>query len=232
MTTRHRYERFTQIRTRVTALDLPDAAADLDWCDTRFTQAARRMQDARAGLPGAQAYDAPTVTGGSSGSPVERGAVGRTCVRCDEPDACGCARSVPGDRTQPDRELLDLLLNRLWYDVRPTTLHTEPDKVRARVARDCLTLRRLIEAWSAHQPTPRDKRQVEAANAAPVDCEHHATAGIFEPVAHTGTVSGNLDLPMRLCSYCYWQVKRKGKLPSGEAMERRKRTGKDEKEKV
>ena len=67
MSSRTRYATFQLIHTRIRQLagrfDLELATEDLNWIDTRFMTAAQRMQDARAGLPGAQAYDAPSVAG-------------------------------------------------------------------------------------------------------------------------------------------------------------------------
>ena len=240
MTSRHRAELLEAIRPRVRAYAesypvLATAASDLDLVAPDALQAFRRMQDARAGLPGAQAYDAPTVSGGAASSSTERAAVGTTCVRCDEPGACRCAATPPMDLTSLDRRTLDHTLNRLDLITRPGQLVTDPAEWCRNVTNLCLTLRRLIEAWTPHHASDRDRRQVAKINrpeAADTWCEHHKQADLHEPAEHYGTVSGNLDHPMHLCGYCYWQVRRNGKLPNANAMEKRHRTGKNEKERV
>lgn len=217
MSSRTRFDLYERCRTAVRTLsidhDLALALTDLDLVAPFAYRAFCSMQDARPGLPGAQAYDAPSVSGGSSnGSHPERMA---------EQD----------DRTEADRRLLDHTLSHLWFLVRPGVI-MDPDQAVKNITADALVLRRLIEAWTPRPPTDKQRRDLTVANAAPVDCEHHATAGIFEPMHAHGTVGGNLDLPMRLCLACHNQVRRNGKLPSGEWMERRRRSGKDEKERV
>lgn len=217
MTSRTRTGLLETIRTRVraAAADYPvlsRAADDLDACAPSALEAFRRMQDARPGLPGAQAYDAPTVSGGSAG--------------LTQPERLADQQ----DRTEADRRLLDTTLNQLDVLTR-SGLVTDSGEWCRNVTIRCLTLRRLVESWTPHRPTDKQRRAVAAANDG-TWCEHHRSASIDEPAEHHGTVSGNLAIPMDLCGFCYWQVRRKGRLPSGEAMERRKRTGKNEKERV
>ena len=91
MTSPARYTRFCQIhdaaRTLAVVHDLTLALSDLDHCDPLFVNAAKRMQDARAGLPGAQAYDSPSVSGGGSASSAPE----RLAERID---AAGCPIAV------------------------------------------------------------------------------------------------------------------------------------------
>ena len=214
MTSPDRYHRCRQIRAAVAALaathDLTLALADLDHCltitgsnyDPPFIIAARAMQDARAGLPGAQAYDSPSVSGGgSSASAPER-----------------LAERI--DSTQADRDLLDRLLTDLWTDVRGVIL--EPAQVCTRITRNTLTLRRLVDAWTPHRPTDKQRAQVAAVNDGDW-CTHHQTAGYMEPTHRHWLVDG---VKVPLCQACIDQHRRTGRLPTGEWMQRRASRGK------
>lgn len=220
MSSRDRLRVCQLIHRRIVALadtyDLTLAAADMDHIAPRFLTACQRMQDARPGLPGAASYDGPAVSGSGTD-------------RLTHPERLACQP----DRTQADRERLDELLHSLERITRPNDgVIVDQSKHAAAITAGVLSLRKLIDAWTPRTPNARDLRIVQVANSAPVDCEHHATAGIFEPVHRTGNAGGNLDLPTRLCLACYNYVRRNGKLPSGEWMERRRRTGKDDKERV
>lgn len=217
MSTSGRYTRFRQIRDGVNALaehhDLTLAVADLDHADPLFTEAAHRMQDARAGLPGAQAYDAPTVTGGGS--------------ELTQPERL--ADRI--DRTQGDRDLLDTTLNRLWFLVRPDALTTDTDRVLSDITRCCLTLRRLVDAWTPRRPTDKQRASVAAVNDGDW-CSHHLAAGYMEPTHRITNMGGTLDVKMPLCNPCVDQVRRNGKLPSAEWMQRQASRGKPDRVKA
>lgn len=168
------------------------ALVDATYIADKLAEAEKRMMDARPGLPGAQAFDSPSVSGGSSPSPTERTAL---------------ATVEHGNRATADIKAMD------------------------RALRDFGTasevLRRLVDAYTPHAATAKDKANVDKANAEPTDCEHCTKAGVYEPAAHTGTVSGNLPHPMRLCSGCYRDVYRSGRLPRGETCVFRHERGKD-----
>lgn len=206
MTSPARYTRFCQIhdaaRTLAVVHDLTLALADLDHCDPLFVGAARRMQDARAGLPGAQAYDSPSVSGGGSSSSASERLAERV------------------DATQADRDLLDRLLTDLWTDVRGVIL--EPAQVCTRITRNTLTLRRLVDAWTPHRPTDKQRSAVAAVNDGDW-CTHHQTAGYMEPTHRHWSVDG---VKVPLCQACIDQHRRTGRLPTGEWMQRRASRGK------
>jgi hypothetical protein len=205
MTTSIRYQVLSEAATTITAhLDpeLSVAVQDLAALLPRFTEACRRLQDSRPTALGAASYDGPSVTSTGTSDPTGR-------------------LALTPDHHARDRKQLD----RLVVDLSRLAKHA-PQHVK-RVSSDAYQLRRLVEAWTPRAPSDRDRRQVEHANDKGL-CEHHRTVGLVEYTEHTGTVSGNLNLPMALCGPCYWQVRRTGKLPSGEWMERRARLGKDE----
>jgi hypothetical protein len=206
MTSPSRYTRFCQIhdtaRTLAVVHDLTLALSDLDHCDPLFVNAAKRMQDARAGLPGAQAYDSPSVSGGGSASSAPERLAEQT------------------DATQADRDLLDRILTDLWTDVRGVIL--EPAQVCTRITRNTLTLRRLVDAWTPHRPTDKQRAQVAAVNDGDW-CTHHQTAGYMEPTHRHWLVDG---VKVPLCQACIDQHRRNGRLPSGEWMQRRASRGK------
>ena len=107
------------------------------------------------------------------------------------------------------------------------------DQVLRRLSADAQWLAGFVSRQTPRAPSDRDRRDVERANSAPAeDCEHHTAAGLFEHGEHTGTVGGNLDLPMRLCGFCYREVYRKGRLPRGEVLHDRHLTGKDPRTRV
>lgn len=109
-----------------------------------------------------------------------------------------------------------------------------PDPAARELADLDRTMRRLEAdlAWlvaftARHTPRPpsdRDRREVERANTTPDPlCEHctpHRRSGDAQPVHRTGTVNGNLPLPMALCRWCYDRVRTDGRLPSGDRLER------------
>jgi len=206
MTSPARYTRFCQIhdtaRTLAVVHDLTLALSDLDHCDPLFVNAAKRMQDARAGLPGAQAYDSPSVSGGGSSSSAPERLAEQT------------------DATQADRDLLDRILTDLWTDVRGVIL--EPAQVCTRITRNTLTLRRLVDAWTPHRPTDKQRAQVAAVNDGDW-CTHHQTAGYMEPTHRHWLVDG---VKVPLCQACIDQHRRTGRLPTGEWMQRRASRGK------
>lgn len=203
MTSPARYTRFCQIHELVRTLnvdhDLTLALADLDHADPLFLNAAKRMQDARAGLPGAQAYDAPSVSGGGS--------------ELTQPERL----AEQTDRTQADRILLDSALDRLWMLVRHQGVVIDPEPWRKDITRWCLTLRRLVDTWTPHAASDKQREAMEQANTAATPlCQHctpHRAKGHAEPVHRTGNAAGNLDAPLGLCHWCYRFVLRTGRLP-------------------
>lgn len=102
-------------------------------------------------------------------------------------------------------------------------------KLTRSLPRDAHSLVLLIEAWRGGKaPTVKQRAEVDRLNNVD-ECEHHRLAGLFMPVAHEGNPGKNLDVPMKLCSYCYDQTRRNGRLPTGEMMEKHHRTLKDDK---
>jgi len=208
MTSPARYARFTQIRAAVLELNtahyLTLAVADLDHADPLALQAFHRMQDARAGLPGAQAYDAPSVTGGGS--------------ELTQPERL----AEQEDRTQHDRDLLDTTLNRLWFLVRPDGSTIDDDRVITDITRCCLTVRRLVDAWTPRRPTDKQRASVAAVNDGDW-CSHHLTAGYMEPTHRMWLIDG---VKVPLCQSCIDQHRRNDRLPTAEWMQRRASRGK------
>lgn len=226
MSSRTRAELLETIRRRLHDLDDPKltvAVEDLDHAAPNALAAFRRMQDARAGLPGAQAYDSPSVSGGSSSSSTERAAVGPTCVRCDVPGECRCASAPPMDATSLDRRTLDRVLRQLDGLTRPA-LVLDSGKWHAQITGHCLTIRNLVASWTPRPPTDKQRQAVEAANTPAVPlCDHctpHRAKGCTEPVHRTGDAAGNLDEPLGLCHWCYRFVLRVGRLPDKREIER------------
>lgn len=167
------------------------ALDDAEYIVDKLGPAEQRMMDARPGLPGAQAFDSPSVSGGTSSSPTERTAL---------------ATVEHGNKATADIRAMD-------------------DAIRG-MAHHAANLRRLVDAYTPHAATGKDKARVERAND-PTDCEHHTAAGIYEPASTTGKAGGNLAHPMRLCEFCYREVYRKGVLPRGEVLVTRHHKGKD-----
>lgn len=205
MSSRTRFDLYERCRTAVRTLsidhDLALALTDLDLVAPFAYRAFCSMQDARPGLPGAQAYDAPSVSGGSSnGSHPERMA---------EQD----------DRTEADRRLLDHTLSHLWFLVRPGVI-MDPDQAVKNITADALVLRRLIEAWTPRPPTDKQRQAVTRANDPEAECAHHRSFGTFEPVHRTTDGNGLLSLPTPLCRFCYDRLRTDGVLPTADRMQR------------
>lgn len=96
-------------------------------------------------------------------------------------------------------------------------------KLTHQVCRDLHLLAVLVASEQPHAPTDRDRREVAEANTAETLCQHctdHRRSGDAQPVHRTGTVNGNLPLPMALCRWCYDRVRTDGRLPSGDRLER------------
>lgn len=186
---------------------LEPALADLNAAAPHFRNAVARLMDARPSALGAASYDGPGVAGGGTSSSTER-------------------LALNPDRTSVDLTNLDAALAGLVLLARTPDGNTRAICARAR------TVWTITSVWTPKAATDRDRRDLTRANLdRDPGCEHHARQGAYELAAHTGTVSGNLDLPMALCSFCYWQVRRKGQLPNGDAMERH-RQGKTERERI
>lgn len=192
----------TQVRTLAASCDLTLALADLDHASPLAHRAFCRMQDARAGLPGAMAYDSPTVSGGSSTSSAPE------------------RLAMTVDPTQADRDLLDTTLAHLWYLVRPDALTTNHGTVTAQITADSLTLRRLVDIWSPHAATDKERNAVDRANDPEAECAHHRTFGTFEPVHRTTDGGGLLATRTPLCRFCYDRLRTDGRLPTADRMQR------------
>lgn len=193
-------------RARSDHLDL--ARTDLTRAADLFTEAVARANDARLGTVAASAGIGATGSGGSS-SPVERAVIGSDCT-CDGDDHT-CRNG-----TTPDPARADLL---------------ELDKRLRRLGADAAWLLSFCRGYAARGPTSKNLREVAALNRPDDGCEHHAAVGIYEQAdGPTGTVSGNLTTPMRLCGFCYRETYRKGVLPRGEVLVERHHKGKQPKE--
>lgn len=201
----------TRLRTLATVTDLirvhhddrlTIAIIDLEATQPRFLQACQALQDARRTALGAASMDGP---GGSSS------AISDSTARL----------ALTPDQFAHDRLNLDLALSTLVKYARHAPRHA------SKVCAAAHNLRRITEAHTPKAPTDRQRRQVEHANDKGL-CDHHRTVSLVEMAEHTGTVSGNLKVPLSLCAACYWQVRRTGKLPTAEWMETRARTGKAE----
>lgn len=98
------------------------------------------------------------------------------------------------------------------------------DRTMRRVEADLAWLVAFTARHTPRPPSDRDRREVERANTTPDPlCEHctdHRRSGDAQPVHRTGTVNGNLPLPMALCRWCYDRVRTDGRLPSGDRLER------------
>lgn len=164
------------------------------------------------------------ATGGGSGdaSPIERILIGPV----DDDESGDWAWSMSRDTAYTDLAQLDDAIRHLTDKL--GRLHQRPHQP---MVHDARTVWRIIQQWAPRKATSKDLREVAAANAQD-GCTNHARIGVFEPVHRTGTVGGNLALPAALCSSCYDQVRRNGKVPTGEWMERRQRTGKNEMERI
>ena len=157
MTSRQRAQLLETIRPRLHSHAqrypiLATAANDLDHAAPHALTAFQRMQDARPGLPGAQAYDAPTVSGGSAG--------------LTQPERLADRE----DRTEADRRLADSLLNDLDAATNTRGVVMDPDQWCRRITSDALALRRLIEAWTPHAPTDAQRRKVTESNTLATEC--------------------------------------------------------------
>jgi len=190
---------FDQIRTRLTAA-LPDhpkleqAVTDLNTIAPRFREAVQRMQDARPSALGAASYDGPTVTGGgATSSSTER-------------------LAVQEDRTADDRRRLDRALRELDIQSRCPTSRERW------ICEHAQTVWRIINAWTPHAPTDKQRETVEQSNAAPEPlcqcCTPHRAKGCAERVHRTGDAAGNLPAPLGLCHWCYRFALRTGRLPT------------------
>lgn len=95
-----------------------------------------------------------------------------------------------GDRTQADIDQMDRALRE--------------------IGRYALVLRRIVESWTPHAPTDRDKRDVERANDPTPECALcRMHANVHEPVHRSGR-----------CRWCYDFAKRIGRVPAKEELQR------------
>jgi hypothetical protein len=77
----------------------------------------------------------------------------------------------------------------------------------------------LVSKWAPRQPDAKARKATEEANI--VECVHHrATIGAHEDLHVHSDVAGNLEHPMALCRYCYEFVRRNGRLPSTNELDR------------
>lgn len=202
MTSRNRYDFLETIRVRVTAASttypiLTTAAADLDRCAPDALAAFQRMQDARAGLPGAQAYDAPSVSGGSA--------------TLTQPERM----AEQTDRTEPDRRLLDITLNQLDQLTNGHGVITDPGEWCRNITNRALTIRRLIEAWTPHRPTARDLRLVEEANTSAPECVLTRYAlNLHAPVHCTSNLRGLVPDPVPVSRWVWRFARDYRRLPT------------------
>lgn len=100
----------------------------------------------------------------------------------------------------------------------------ERDAIAKRLRIDAARLRKLMEANSPHPADPKAKAAAEKANVVADPLCEHCTPWVrslgIEPVHRTGTVNGNLDKPMALGLWCYEFVRRTGRLPVRDEVER------------
>ena len=206
MSSRIRAELLETIRRRLHDPKLTVAVEDLDHAAPNALAAFRRMQDARAGLPGAQAYDSPSVSGGAySGAHPER-------------------MAEQTDTTAHDRHQIDASLRTLDTFTRPGGVIGDWSEWRRIIGVHAYQVRRIVDVWTPHAPTDKQRQAVEAANTPAVPlCDHctpHRAKGCTEPVHRTGDAAGNLDEPLGLCHWCYRFVLRVGRLPDKREIER------------
>lgn len=203
MTRAHQLAAITRTISRHLAVypSLQPAHRDLTDAAIGFDQAVERLELAVNDGLGAQSFDGGRG-GGDTGSVPER--------------LAGKRDPAADTLTELDTALRHLT-EKVGFPRTRTTL----------ICEDARSVYNIVQMWSPHAPRPKDLREVRTLNMAD-GCDHHITVKIHELASHHGTVSGNLSLPMALCDYCYWQVRRKGRLPTAEAMEKRHRTGKNE----
>jgi HAMP domain-containing protein len=207
------YARFAAAHRTIAAIGDPAwhrCQQDLDAIAPTMREVIARMMDARPSALGAASYDGPVVTGGAASSSTERLALTPTPMLTD----------------------LGQLVRAIAALDQAARMVDHPAAV-AHASKHAAILWRLCQVWKPHAPTDRDRRAVEQENTV-VDpgCEHHARLHIYEPVYRTGNPGGNMPHPMALCEACYFQVLRKGKLPTGDWIEARRRTGKAERIRV
>lgn len=84
-----------------------------------------------------------------------------------------------------------------------------------RVAADASTLRRRVNGWEPHAPTPGVRLRPESAS----ECQlTRAHLDKFEPAYRTGDVGGLLPKPLTLGRFAYDFVLRTGRVPTGDEM--------------
>jgi|DEB3_MinimDraft_2_1074329.scaffolds.fasta_scaffold11387_2 hypothetical protein len=213
-----------RVQVLAASMDLTLALADLDhiaapgpaddYTAPRFLIVCQRTQDARAPLPGAASYDGPTVSGGKAA--------------LTQPERLADQL----DRTQADRTRLDDTLRGLKRLTRPDGIIVNADHHRDAITTGCYTLRRIVDAWYPHEPNAKDQREASEATDQDNWCAHHRTAGYMEPTHRITNMGGTLDVKMPLCNPCVDQVRRNGKLPSAEWMQRQASRGKPDRVKA
>lgn len=202
MTSRTRTDLLETIRTRVraAAADYPVltcAADDLDACAPSALEAFRRMQDARAGLPGAQAYDAPSVSGGGASLTQPERLADQT------------------DPTEAERRLLDLTLRALDQATGPVGVIIDPVEWRKLVTSLAYELRRLIDRWTPHAPTDAQRRKVRDANTKATECaltrEH---LNLWDQVHCTSNLTGLIPEPVPVSRWVWRFTRDHKRLPT------------------
>jgi hypothetical protein len=217
---------------------LAHAVEDLHHAAPFVLKALQAMQDARPGQPGAQSYNG-TRGGGMTEIVFDEDDQEYVTVSFTQTEAAAAS----GDPTAHDRRTFDRCLESVARECRALSLPTlilDKRKADEDTAKRCRsinhsarTMRAIVDVWKPRHATAKQKKgAVEAANDPDLWCAHHRQAGYMEPTHRVGTVGGNLNVKTPLCSACYDQVRRNGRLPTAEWMQRRARTGKNQKVKA
>ena len=153
------------------------ALVDATYITDKLAEAEKRMMDARPGLPGAQAFDSPSVSGGASGGPVE--AALNLTGGTEESDANW---QHPQDQARADIKAMDTAIRE--------------------INKHAAILRRLVDAYTPHAATGKDKAAAERANELDPECRHcREGADVFEPFRTTTDVGGILPAAVPLCRW-------------------------------
>ena len=153
-----------------------------------------------------QAFDSPSVSGGSSGGPVE---AALNLTGGDEDSDANWQH--PQDQARTDIKAMDTALRE--------------------INKHAAILRRLVDTYTPHAATAKDQAVVNKANdpeaVLPGCVHHHDFNREWVPVHRTSNVGGNLPHPLALCRWCYDRVRTDGRLPTADRMERLARSKPD-----